>query len=252
MRDGSVEHYERLFGSMEFLPAKKGAITRGANRLIAGRVRYQAVGAAVGMPWPVVGATHGLECSYSWEKGLHCGTSWRRVTRLVPAGKGPFDSWEAAAVDALDDVRRLRPDLWDGVAGWSAGEMGKFLEKYNGAGYMRRDKESPYLWSYSNHGVGTGKYVVDGRYDPDAVSRQVGAMVLIGRVMDLTDWRPGEAGDTPDEFSGRARRGAVRRLQRFLNSEMREGEERLVVDGVLGAMTRLAWQVYSDRFPMDR
>ena len=51
------------------------------------------------------------------------------------------------------------------------------LERYNGLGYRRRGRPSPYLWSYSGH-YDKGKYVADGRFDPDAESKQCGGAAL--------------------------------------------------------------------------
>jgi len=41
--------------------------------------------------------------------------------------------------------------------------------------------KSPYLWSFSNHYL-KGKYVADGKWDPNAVSQQAGAMVILRRL----------------------------------------------------------------------
>jgi lysozyme family protein len=41
---------------------------------------------------------------------------------------------------------------------------------------------TPYLWSYSDH-YDKGKFVADGKYNPDAVSKQVGAAILLKELM---------------------------------------------------------------------
>lgn len=55
------------------------------------------------------------------------------------------------------------------------------LEAYNGFGYRGRGVPSPYLWSFSNL-YRAGKFVADCVFDPNTVSKQCGAAVMV-RVM---------------------------------------------------------------------
>jgi hypothetical protein len=61
---------------------------------------------------------------------------------------------------------------------WSVPGMLYRFERYNGFGYRSRGINSPYLWSYSNQ-YKKGKFTGDGKYDPNAVSKQCGAVVLL-------------------------------------------------------------------------
>ena len=54
------------------------------------------------MPWPVIAVIHERECSQDWTRSLAQGDRWDRISVRVPAGRGPFRSWEEAAVDALN------------------------------------------------------------------------------------------------------------------------------------------------------
>jgi lysozyme family protein len=45
----------------------------------------------------------------------------------------------------------------------------------------RRGVPTPYLWSYSNL-YENGKFVADGRFDPEAVSKQCGAAPMLKAV----------------------------------------------------------------------
>jgi lysozyme family protein len=56
------------------------------------------------------------------------------------------------------------------------------FEANNGFGYRKRSVATPYLWSYSDH-YDKGKFVADGKYNPDAVSKQVGAAILLKELM---------------------------------------------------------------------
>ena len=68
-----------------------------AKRLIAAKSRYQAVAARTGVPWFVIAVIHERECSQSWAGSLAQGDPWNKVSVHVPAGRGPFPSWEEAA-----------------------------------------------------------------------------------------------------------------------------------------------------------
>jgi lysozyme family protein len=61
---------------------------------------------------------------------------------------------------------------------WSLAHLLYRFEAYNGFGYRGRGINTPYLWSFSNQYT-KGKYVADGRYDANAVSKQCGAAVLV-------------------------------------------------------------------------
>jgi len=54
------------------------------------------------------------------------------------------------------------------------------LEGFNGFGYRTRHPEVliPYLWSFTNH-YQKGKFVADGKFDPNAVSKQCGAAAIL-------------------------------------------------------------------------
>ena len=92
----------------------------------------------------------------------------------VPAGRGPFASWEAAAVDALVSCASYTARNADWSIGWALTK----LEEYNGLGYAARGLPSPYLWSGTDQ-YKSGKYVRDGVYDPNAVDGQFGCAGLL-------------------------------------------------------------------------
>lgn len=137
---------------------------------------------ARGIPWYFVAVTHYMECSSSFKKHLHNGDLLTGYTTHVPAGRpkvghGPPFTWEESAVDAL------KLEHLDKVQNWSLGAMLHRIEAYNGAGYKNRSMNSPYLWSYSNQYT-KGKYAADGKFDPELVSKQVGAAVILKRLED--------------------------------------------------------------------
>src|SRR4029077_2040282 len=66
--------------------------------------RYQAVAAQTEVPWPVIAVIHERECSQDWTGSLAQGDPWDRISVHVPAGRGPFKSWEEAAIECAEQL----------------------------------------------------------------------------------------------------------------------------------------------------
>jgi lysozyme family protein len=92
----------------------------------------------------------------------------------VPRGRGPFHSWEEAAIDALSNCAPYAAKWKD----WSIGGALCLLEQYNGEGYWLHGIPSPYLWSGTDQ-YRRGKYTADGHLDLFAVDRQIGCVALL-------------------------------------------------------------------------
>jgi len=154
----------------------RGQIAFFVNHLTKFRSRYEAVGQGLGIPWQFIGIIHGLEGSFNFGTHLHNGDPLTARTVHAPAGMpkagDPPFSWEDSARDALIH------EGFGGQADWSVPQMLFPWEMYNGMGYRPFAVPSPYLWSFSNV-YATGKYVADGRFDPNAVSKQCGAAVML-------------------------------------------------------------------------
>jgi lysozyme family protein len=138
------------------------------------KARYQAVEAKTGVPWFVIAVIHERESSQDWTGSLAQGDPWNRVSVHVPAGRGPFKSWEEAAVDALVNCPPYAARNKD----WSIGGLLTIAEQYNGVGYANKGRPSPYIWSGTDQYV-SGKYVRDGVYDPSAIDKQLGCAGLL-------------------------------------------------------------------------
>ncbi|WP_434886395.1 hypothetical protein [Bradyrhizobium oligotrophicum] len=151
-----------------------------SRRLMTAKSRYQAVTKRTGVPWPIIAVIHERESSQSWSRSLAQGDPWDRVSVHVPAGRGPFASWEDAAVDALVNCAPHAARWQD----WSIGGALTLLEQYNGLGYARRGVPSPYVWAGTDQ-YRAGKYVRDGVYDPQAVDRQPGCAGMLKAMMEI-------------------------------------------------------------------
>jgi lysozyme family protein len=160
-------------------PALAAALDRVAGRLVdpAAKARYETVSAQTKVPWFIVAVIHEREASQSWAANLAQGDPWNAVSLHVPKGQGPFDSWEAAAVNALQRCAPYAAHWTD----WSVGGALTLLEQYNGLGYAQRGVPSPYLWAGTDQ-YRSGKYIADGHYDPNAVDHQLGCAALLARM----------------------------------------------------------------------
>jgi lysozyme family protein len=165
-----------------------------AKSLVAAKPRYQTVEARTGVPWWVIAVIHERESDQNWHDSLAQGDPWNQVSRDVPKGRGPFKSWEEAAIDALVNCDpHLARKSWR-----TAGEILTNLEAYNGLGYYdgpvtKRDgvivarygsQPSPYIWAGTDQ-YKSGKYVADGVYSPSVSDIQPGCAGIILSMMAL-------------------------------------------------------------------
>jgi lysozyme family protein len=173
--------YGKLFESCVIRTARLAEVTKAADQLIASRARYEQVTASSGVPWPMTAVVHNMESSQNFTRHLHNGDPLTARTVKKPAGRPkagmpPF-TWEVSTADALS-IHNLDADT-----DWSVAGMLYALEAYNGWGYRKSHPHvlSPYLWAGSEHYT-AGKYVDDGTWSEVAVSKQIGAAVLLRRL----------------------------------------------------------------------
>ncbi|WP_454915822.1 peptidoglycan-binding protein [Xanthobacter sediminis] len=208
--------YARRWANMTLTPARLSVVDAMARKIIAAKARYRAVEAQAGVPWAFIGVLHARESSCDFRGVLHNGEKilgTGRKTKLVPAGRGPFETWEQAAVDALA-LKGYKPGF-----PWSLPRCLYEGERFNGFGYRMRGTPSAYLWSGSDQYV-RGKYVADGVWSATAVDQQVGIAPLMRRLLDLdpdVDFGPQTAPAPADAAPGEELDpGAVRALQQRL------------------------------------
>ncbi len=159
--------------------------------------RFKSVAA---LPPELIGVIHNMECSLRFDQHLHNGDPmWRMkggtriglATVQVPAGRGPFATWEDSARDALAyDLDGMPASVIVGIGERRIEAVLYLLERYNGMGYRINGWPNPYLWSCSQHYT-KGKYVADKKYDPEAVSKQCGVAPVLAELAALSGdtWR---------------------------------------------------------------
>lgn len=256
--------YERLFQACVVNDASKDAANTIVDRILANEERYRTAQNKSSVPWSVIAAIHSLEASLNFNTHLHNGDPLSQKTTHVPAGRPPGNppfTWETSAADALKNLT-----LWQE---WTIPGALFVMERYNGAGYNKRGLPSPYLWSFSNN-YEKGKFVADGKFDPEAVSKQCGAGVILKIMLDrgidvglrtssevpVSDGNDNVVDNLPDaaenpKFPGRIikigenDRSVVRPLQLRLNAL---GCGDLSGTGFFGNNTKEAVQVFQARF----
>ena len=174
LKEANAKRWETARTTRNFLSVAQALVRNDA------KPRYLVVSKATGVPWFFIAVVHERESSQSWKASLAQGDPWNEVSRHVPAGRGPFNSWEEAAVDALVNCPPFAAKNKD----WSVGGLLTMLEQYNGLGYAQRGVPSPYVWSGTNQ-YSAGKYVADGVYSATAIDMQLGCAGLILGMMRL-------------------------------------------------------------------
>jgi len=173
--------YKRLFRECKIKKDKLDLIDREINLILAHKDRYLSVAHKVGIPWYLIAIIHTMESGGNFHRHLHNGDPLTARTVHIPRnrpikGNPPF-SWEESAIDALKMMRL------DRVREWNLARILYEMERYNGWGYRIHHINSPYLWSCSSC-YKSGKYVSDGIFDRDAVSKQCGGAVLLKRMQE--------------------------------------------------------------------
>ena len=172
--------YQGFFEQCAVRPEFQPNVNYYVKRLRQGQAAYRQIEAELGIAWPLVGVIHAMECGFNFYGHLHNGDPLTARTVHVPkarptSGEPPY-TWLQSALDAL----RLKE--LDRVTDWSVPHLLFLLEGYNGFGYRRRGVPTPYLWSFSNIYT-SGKFVLDGKFDPNAVSKQCGAALMLKAVL---------------------------------------------------------------------
>lgn len=181
----SLNEYKSMFDSMQVDDDKASQIRNAVELINKGKQRYLSVTFRLNpkCPWYALGIVHYMEGGCNFNKHIHNGDSLASRTVQVPAGRpladpqfGKIYTWEESAWDWF----KLKN--WHKWQDWGVQDLLYRFEANNGFGYRKRQVATPYLWSFSNH-YDKGKFVADGKYDDDAVSKQVGAAILLKELM---------------------------------------------------------------------
>lgn len=167
------DSYSKLLATAEL--KKASTVYADCRKILTFRARYEAIGRSSKCPWWVPAVIHMRESDNDFRGVLHNGEriiGTGRKTKLVPRGRGPFNSFEESAADAL------KIENIGAIKTWNVEMSLGFLERYNGLGYRNRGIPSPYLWSYTSQ-YSKGKFVGDGQFSRNTVDQQIGCVALL-------------------------------------------------------------------------
>ncbi len=173
------EEYQTMFDSCAIHEHRLEEIEMIVKKIEVNMASYNMIEAATDVPWFVVAVLHNMESGLNFNAHMHNGDPLNARTVQVPKGRPiegipPFTFTESA-IDAMKHKK------FHTHTSWLIPEILYRIELYNGFGYRKHKIFSPYLWSGSNHYT-KGKYVADGAFSPTAVSKQIGAIVLLRRM----------------------------------------------------------------------
>jgi len=166
-------------------PYLQRSMRRFINRYKANIDKYRRVSRKTGLPPQLIAALHYMESGGRFNTYMHNGDPLRdRSGRSIPTTHVPrgklFGTWEESAIDALNSQGHKRA-LGLSSSTKDMAKMMAFGEYYNGLGYRLPSKNivSPYVYGGTNLEM-KGKYVADGKWDPNASTKQlgVGSMLL--------------------------------------------------------------------------
>ena len=153
-----------------------------SKTIIKNRARYEAAGQRISHLelWPLIAALHWRESSGNFNTQLAQGDPLNRVSTHVPAGMGPYATWEDGAEAAL----RLKG--WQSINEWPISRQLYEAERYNGFGYFSRGVNSPYVWAATSLQQ-AGKYVADGVWSSTAWDSQLGVAAILKDLLPRID-----------------------------------------------------------------
>lgn len=172
--------YTQLLAAMKPRPDQAKRIDDLAVKLLGYRPRYEAVTAVNGVPVVFIATSFHREASSDFSKNPAQGWPLNSISRIIPRN-GPFKSWHDAALAAY----RLNGLDKVGAANWTWELFCFYGEMFNGFGY--RDyhaMHTPYLWGGTNIQT-RGKYVADGKFDPDHFDEQLGIVPVARRMVEI-------------------------------------------------------------------
>lgn len=150
--------------------------------------RYVNVATAVNLPWILIAALHWRESNGSFSKYLAQGDPLGRPATHVPTNEPVETVWEPAAVDALTTDQQNDAQRVLGLTSNSndLARMLVYAEVWNGEGYAEMGRPDPYCLAGTSLN-GSGKYVADGKFDPNAHDNQIGCLPIFWacRVLDI-------------------------------------------------------------------
>jgi len=172
--------YAQLLSAMVIRKECRETVDHVAVKLLGYKSRYEPVSAKNGVPIIFIATSFQREASSDFTRNPAQGWPLNSISRNTPHN-GPFRTWFDAAIAAyhLNGLDLL------GAGNWSWEHICFYGELFNGFGYRDyHDMHSPYLWGGTNIQT-VGKYVKDGKFDPDEMDEQLGIIPVARRMVEI-------------------------------------------------------------------
>lgn len=174
-----TKEYEYLFSICTINGNKKLEVEKICKKILLNKNKYVAVEEKIGTPWYFVAAIHCREASLNFNTYLGNGDPLNKVSVHVPKGRGPFPTWEAGAIDALNF------EGYSNLKDWSLGATFRRMEGYNGWGYRTGRLQgttplnaSPYIYGFTPF-YQKGRAIEDHSWYPDSADNNAGCMAIL-------------------------------------------------------------------------
>lgn len=177
--------YTELYNTMEIKPSVLPEVKRISDKIKANKDKYQEISDALGgkIPYYFIGIIHNMESGMNFNRHLHEGSPLTKRTIYEPKGRPIQDPKNIGGYTFLESATdALTMKGYDKKESWTLPEILYRLEKFNGFGYHYKGIQSPYIFAGTNHYT-KGKFVSDGVFDPEAVSKQIGAAAIIKLIL---------------------------------------------------------------------
>jgi lysozyme family protein len=158
------------------------------------KARYEAVAEKTDMPPELIAALHWRESTGNFGTYLHQGDPLGKPARRIPNNIPVFHDWESAAIHAINLKKGIqqRFGITKATGQSDPAALSTYAEYYNGKGYFNKSRPSPYVFSGTSS-YQSGKYVADGKYDPNAVDRQLGVYSMLSNLWSVNSPKPAVA-----------------------------------------------------------
>jgi lysozyme family protein len=193
-----IARNQARWDAMVLDPARLPGLRRDAARCVALKPLFLAIEAATKVPWWAAVTWFLRESDLDLTKQFAQGDPLDSVSVNVPRGQGPYRDHPDDKVVAIDgEAVRLGAFYRSALVGlvddapnaakwtdWSEGGYCTITIEFNGEGYENRGKASPYAFAGTNQYT-RGKYVGDGRYDPNVVDTQPGCAAVLKCMIEI-------------------------------------------------------------------
>lgn len=177
--------YAAQWDKMKISAGRKAEFQQIAEYAFANRQQYLVVEENTRVPWAMIACIHKRESDAQDKHGNPLFTSYlgngqplNKKTTIVPKGRGPFDSFEEGAIDAL------KIDKFTLITEWRLEKALYYLELFNGTGYELHGLPSAYIWGGTNIQK-PGKYTSDGKWNARVVDGQPGCAPMLWAIIQL-------------------------------------------------------------------